>query len=95
LRFSFLPIRLVDVEKRLQLDDKLPLFIRHLLAIELFETVDAGSRNQAVQGVLFFELATVGRLMTTHFDLDSDGRLSLFTDRDLFVLSFDGRTTDN
>lgn len=38
----------VDVEKRLELDDKLPLVVADILAVELLEGVDAGAGNETV-----------------------------------------------
>lgn len=82
---------LVNIEQRLELDDQLPLVVRHVLPVELLEGVDALSRYQAVEGILLFELATVHGLVTAHLDLDGNRRLALLADRNLFVVSLNTR----
>lgn len=82
---------LVNIEQRLELDDQLPLVVRHVLPVELLEGVDALSRYQAVERILLFELATVHGLVTAHLDLDGNGRLALLADRNLFVVSLNTR----
>jgi uncharacterized membrane protein len=63
---------LVNIEQGLQLDNQLPLLIRHVLAIEFLETVDAGTRDQAVQSIRFLKMSTVDRLVSAHFNLDGN-----------------------
>lgn len=82
---------LVNIEQRLELDDQLPLVVRHVLPVELLEGVDALSRYQAVERILLFELATVHGLVTAHLDLDGNRRLALLADRNLFVVSLNTR----
>jgi len=80
----------MNIEHGLQLDDKLPLIITDLLAIELFKTVDAGARDGAVQHVVLLKLAAVRWLVATHLNLDGYGGLALLANLDLLMLTLDG-----
>lgn len=82
----------LDVEEGLELDDELPLVVGDFLAVVFLQTVDTGTGDLAVQGVLLLEVTAVGGLVTAHFNLDSDGGLALFADRDLLVVSLDRGT---
>lgn len=86
---------LVDVEHGLELDDELPLVQRDVFAVELLETVDASPRDLAVQSVWLLQLPAVRRLVAAHLDLDGHRGLTLLADRDLLVLSLDGRPNIN
>jgi hypothetical protein len=83
-------VRLVYIEDGLQLDDQLPLVGRHLFPVEVLEAVDACAGNEAVEGVLFFEVTPVARLVAPHLDLDGNRRLALLADRELLVLALNG-----
>ena len=61
----------LNVEKRLQLNNELPLVVRHVLAVKLLESVDALSRDQTVQSVALLEVTAIDRLGAAHLDLDS------------------------
>lgn len=43
----------LQVEEGLQLDDQLPVIVRHVLAVELLKRVDTRTRNQTVKCVVF------------------------------------------
>jgi hypothetical protein len=45
-------------------------------------------RDERVQGIFFFELAAIERLIWS-FDLDGNGRLTFLADWELLVVSFD------
>ena len=78
-----------DVKRRLQLLDERPLVVADFRAVVLLERINALPRDERVQGILFFELASIERLVRP-FDLDGDGWLALFAEGDLFVVALDG-----
>lgn len=79
---------LVDVKQRLQLDNEMPLVVRHVSAVVLLQRVNTSARNETVQRVGLLKLAAVGRLAAAHFNLDGNRGLSLFADGDLLVFAF-------
>lgn len=83
------PQRSRDIEQGLQLLDERPLIITNISAIVFLERIDRLPRDERIQRVLFFQLPAVHRLVRA-FDLDGHGRLALFADGNLFVVSFDG-----
>ena len=78
-----------DIKERLELLDQQPLVITNVRPVEFLQGVDARAANQRVQRVFFFQVATVGRLVRTHLDLDGHGGLALFANLDLLVVALD------
>src|SRR3981081_1608963 len=69
-----------DIKERLQLLDQQPLVITNVGPVELLQRVDARAADQRVERVLLLEVATVGRLMGAHLDLDGHGWLAFLAD---------------
>lgn len=84
---SFLLFSLRNVKQRFELDDELPLLVGNIFAIKLLEAVDAGTRDETVECIAFFELATVRGLRATHLNLDGYRGLALFADWNLLVVT--------
>jgi hypothetical protein len=78
-----------NIKDRLELLDQIPLIHGDVAPVELLERVDALSRNQTVEGVLFLEVAPVQRLVGA-FDLDRNAGRALFADLHGLVVSLDG-----
>jgi hypothetical protein len=83
--------RLGNVKHGLQLDDKLPLVVADVLAVEVLEAVDAGTRDLAEELVGLLELAAICGLVAPRLNLDGYRRLTLLAYLDLFMLSFNRR----
>jgi hypothetical protein len=83
--------RLGNVKHGLQLDDQLPLVVADVIAVEILEAVDAGTRDLAEELIRLLELAAVRWLVAARFDLDGYRRLALLAYLDLLVLSLDRR----
>lgn len=80
---------LVDVKERLQLDNQLPLFVGYILAVELLQTVNTGSRDRTVQSISLLKLSPICRLTATHLDFHRNRWLAFLANGDLLVLSLD------
>lgn len=76
-----------NVENGLELLHQGPFFHRDVGPVELLQGVDTGTRDARVQVVLLFQVAAVQGLVGT-LDLDGNGRLTLFTDRNGLVVTF-------
>lgn len=76
-----------NVKQRLQLFDEQPFLVRNIWAVEFLECVDTSTADERVQGILFFKMSAVSRLMGAHFDLDCNGRLPLLAYLNLLVIA--------
>lgn len=75
-----------DIKLLLERYNQLPLILADLVSKELLECIDTLPANARIQNIALFEMAAVERLIRP-FDFDSDGGLTLFTDRDLLVIA--------
>ena len=78
-----------NVKQGLKFLDQHPLVIRDIVAIELLERINALATDERVEGIFFFEMSTIGRLVRAHFNLDSHRWLPLLADLDLLMIAFD------
>ena len=80
-----------NVKQKLHLLDQGPLIVADIASVELLQSVDGTTRDQAVQRVPFLQLTSIHGLIWT-FDLDGNGGLTFFADGYLLVITFDGRS---
>ena len=73
----------------LQLFDQRPLVIADISPVKLLQGINTLPRDQRVECVLFFPVATVDGLVGG-FDLDGDGGLPALDHGDLLVVALDG-----
>ena len=88
LKTLLTPLTSRYIKRALQLLNQRPLVITNIRSVELLQSVDTLPRDQRVQGVLFFPVSTVDRLVGA-FDLDRDGGLAALDHGDLFVVTLD------